>query len=126
MTYRPQFDYPSPPPGYEDEDFEYVFNDANTPALGVLLASGQTSLSIPLLMQNDAPEYLIRAIQVGNPQALLGIRFRDGFLNPISDPDQFVSSWAFASSQGNNGAVTEPELQCPGGAAILIDIANLG
>lgn len=128
MPYRPQFETEATPDGYTDEEFVYVFNDANTPALGVLLSPGQTSLNIPLQLQADAPEHIIRSIQIGNPQSNLGVRFRDPFDNYISESgsDDFVSSYAFGSSAGDNGQVLEPEISCPRGSVFLIDIANIG
>jgi hypothetical protein len=122
MPYRPQFDFCDTPEGYYDVDFEYVFTPQSTPQLGVTLAPGETSLNIPLQLQTDAPEYLIRQIQIGTPQAALSVQFRDAFDNFLSD--DFVPSWCFASSAGNNGAIQEPEIPCPRGAVILINLLN--
>jgi hypothetical protein len=121
MPYRDQYDFCTPE-GFEDEDFEYVFNFQNTPALAAPIAPGQTSLNIPLQLQSDAP-YMIRAIQVANPQSVLSIRFRDAFEQFLSD--DFVPSWCYASTQGDNGAVQEPELPCPAGSVILVDLKNV-
>jgi hypothetical protein len=128
MPYRPQFDFCDTPEGYRDEDFEYVFTPDTTPALGTVLLSGQVLLGIPLQLQTDAPEYLIRQIQIGTPSEALSVRFRDAFENYISEsgPGEFIPSWAYASTQGNNGAIVEPEMVCPRGATILLDMANVG
>jgi hypothetical protein len=128
MPYRPQYETAETPPGYEDEEFVYVFNPDNTPALGVLLSPGQSSLNIPLALQADASEHIIRSIQIGNPQSNLGVRFRDPFDNYITEsgPGEFVPSFSFSSPNGDSGSVLEPEIPCPPGAVILIDIANVG
>jgi hypothetical protein len=123
MPYRPQFDFCDTPEGYYDVDFEYVFNFENTPALGTVLAAGEMALDIPLQLQTDAPEYLIREIQIGSPQAALSVRFRDAFENYMSE--DFIPSWCYASTQGNNGMVQEPEWPCPRGGTILIDLLNV-
>jgi hypothetical protein len=127
MPYRPQYETTPTPEGYEDEEFVYVFNPENTPALGVLLSPGQSSLNIPLQLQADGSEHIIRSIQIGNPQSNLGVRFRDPFENYITESGvgEFVPSFSFSIPDGDNGSVLEPEIPCPPGAAILIDIANV-
>jgi hypothetical protein len=127
MPYHPQYETVPTPEGYEDEEFVYVFNPENTPALGVLLSPGQSSLNIPLQLQADGSEHIIRSIQIGNPQSNLGVRFRDPFENYITESGvgEFVPSFSFSSPDGDNGSVMEPEIVCPPGAAILIDIANV-
>jgi hypothetical protein len=127
MPYRPQYETTPTPDGYSDEEFVYTFDFTNTPALGVLLSPGQTSLNIPLQLQADGSEHIIRSIQIGNPQSNLGVRFRDPFDNYINEsgPDQFVPSFSYSSPDGDNGSVLEPEIPCPPGACFLIDIANV-
>ena len=48
---RPQFAFKDAPEGYEDQDFVYVFDASNTPALAQVLAPGQSILNIPLQLQ---------------------------------------------------------------------------
>jgi hypothetical protein len=130
MPAQIHYPYPDPPAGYQWEEFEYTFDSTNTPALETQLSAGQTLRSIPLALQTDA-EFLIRAIQINNPQQNLGVRFTDAFGRLISD--DFVTSYTYSSFQPVNGSlpgilpvVFEPALPCPKGAVLLIDLANLG
>jgi hypothetical protein len=127
MPYHPQFSYPPTPEGYTDEEFVYVFNSASMEQLGVILLPGQSSLNIPLQLQADGSEFHVREIQIGNAQAALGVRFRDPEENYINESGsgQFVSSVFYSSPSGDSGAILEPEMVCPSGAAVFIDVANL-
>ena len=127
MPYCPQFNYPPTPEGYTDEDFVYVFNSASMQQLGAILQPGQTSLNIPLQLQADGSEFHVREIQIGNPQVALGVRFRDAQENYINESGagQFVGSFFYSSPSGDSGAILEPEMVCPSGGAVFIDIVNL-
>jgi hypothetical protein len=107
--------YPDPPAGYDFEEFEYVFNAQTAPSLGTSLAPGQQLLHIPLQLQSDAPYYW-REIIVNAPQQGLGMRFTDPFGNQLSDG--YVPGWVYA------GALVEPEILCPAGSVILVDLTN--
>ena len=76
MGYRPQFAYPPPPDGFVDEDFEYVFSAANTPAIAGGILPGQQVLDVSLLLEKGA-EYRIRSLEVIDPSGAGGFRFRD-------------------------------------------------
>ena len=52
-TYRPQYVMPPTPPGFVDEEFEYYFDNLNTPALAPLV-SGQSVNKVTLQLQQDA------------------------------------------------------------------------
>ena len=125
-----QFPYPDPPSGMQWEEFVYYFDSTNTPGLSTPLVVGQTLLNIPLQLQSDAP-FIIRGIQVNDPQQFLGLRFRDAFGRFLSD--DFVPSYNYSSFQPLNGSLpgiafvlVEPGLACPKGSVILVDLANIG
>lgn len=131
MPYLPQ-SVPFPTPdGWVDEDFVYYFDSTtNTPALGVVLAPGATNYNIPLQLQSDAI-FIIRSINVANPQQPLLIRFRDAFGHYLSDDLVPVNNYASfqplaGSLPGIQGPVVELELLCPAGSQILVDLGNVG
>lgn len=65
MTYRPQFAFPPPPLGFEDEQFHYSFDGTNVPLLAAsnALAAGALSNDIVLLMEADAI-FIARALKI--------------------------------------------------------------
>ena len=122
MSYRPQYAYPPPPPGWRDEEFEYYFDQNNVPALAVI-----PSNLIPLPLQQDAA-YFIRGIQIsGNTQNLM-VR--------LWTPDGMqLSQTLFEVDRGYSGTLNgnapmgrlpvplEPEIPCPAGGNLMIDLA---
>ena len=122
MSFRPQFAFETPQ-GFKDEDFNYVYSAQNTPALVMGLLPGQTVLDVALPLELGA-EYCIRSIEVIDPSGFGGFRFRDAFGTLLSEAGAFVRSpLAFQPSPGC--IALEPELVCPGGSALTVDIANL-
>jgi hypothetical protein len=118
-----QFAYPPAPDGFKDDDFNYVYSAANTPALAQGIPPGGTVLNVPLPLELGA-EYRIRSIEVIDPSGLGGFRFRDAFGVLLVEQGAFVPSpLAFQPSPGC--IALEPELICPGGSALTVDIANL-
>ena len=77
---RPQFPYPTPR-DCTDEDFGYIFNSNNVPALGTSITAGSQLLNIPLLLDSDAP-FLWRAIAL--EASLLMVRFKEPAGNYLS------------------------------------------
>jgi hypothetical protein len=123
MSYRPQFAFEPPPPGWEDVDFEYVFSPENTPAMNVPLFPGDTLLNVVLPLEPDA-EYRVRSIEFIDPSlGGLGVRFRDAYGVLLSPLPGFVRS----SSYTRTGAAVplEPELVCPAGSVLQVDLKNL-
>jgi hypothetical protein len=118
-----QFAYPPAPDGFKDDDFNYVYSAANTPALAQGIPPGGTVLNVPLPLELGA-EYRIRSIEVIDPSGLGGFRFRDAFGTLLVEQGAFVPfPLAFQPSPGC--IALEPELICPGGSALTVDIANL-
>jgi hypothetical protein len=123
MNYRPQLAFEPPPPGWQDVDFEYVFDALNTPAMNVPLFPGDTLLNVSLPLETDG-EYRVRSIEVIDPSlGSLGVRFRDSDGVLLSPGSGFVRSGAYTRS----GAAVplEPELVCPSGSHLTVDLANL-
>lgn len=63
MTYRPQFSFPPPPLGYQDEQFHYSFDSTNTPLLATAIVAGAFANNIILPMDADAP-FFARSIKI--------------------------------------------------------------
>lgn len=126
MSYRPQFPTVVPEE-LEEFEFTHYFDPNNAPGLGATLQAGQELIGIPLPLEADV-EYTIRAVEVftdhENP---MGIRFRDGYGNYLSD--DYVPVAAYSGAQdapvGACPVPIEPELRCPPGALILVDLKNL-
>lgn len=129
--YRPEFPYATPE-GYEDQDFEYYFDRTNVIALGTTFASGTKVLSIPLPLQPDVDFYW-RAVKIaitnsGTANGFM-IRFRDGFGNYLSD---LIPAYNYTPSPtpsqpplGSSPVPLEPEVFCPAGTTVYIDIVAL-
>lgn len=133
VPYRPQFAYPPPPEGFIDEDFEYVFSAANTPVIAGGLLPGQMILNVSLPLEMG-PEYRIRSLEVIDPSGAGGFRFRDALGTLLSETGAFVPSplaydvaslVAGLSVDFAKSIAIEPELVCPGGSALTVDIKNL-
>lgn len=125
--YRPEFAFPTPE-GYVDEVFTYYFDATNTPALNRTFASGEQSLNIPLLMQQDAP-FIWLATLIDDPDNVLGVQFQDPNRNFLSDSFVPVNlSYAGCSPTpgvpGNN-CVTQDPVVCPAGSVIYLNVKNL-
>jgi len=121
MPYRPQFAYPTPP-GFTDEEFVYSFDRSNTPSLTPGLLPGQSFLNVPLQLEKDV-EYRIRSIEVIDPSGVLGVRFRDAFGTHLTYGGVWVPAGVFTKS--GPGLALEPELFCPAGSSLMVDVTNL-
>ena len=124
MPYRPQYAYEHPPPGWADEEFEYYFDNLNTPALDIIPSS-----KVPLQLQPDA-EFRIRGIQISGNVGNLAIRFWTPSGEQISQC-LIEADRAYAGTLNDGppvGRLPVPladEIVCPAGAVLLVDIADL-
>ena len=125
MSYRPQYAYPEPPEGFVEEDFVYYFDQTNTPSLGKVPINQPISRVI-LQLQADAP-FKLRGIQVSGNAGNLLLRFWDAHDNPLS---QVMIEADRSYSGSENGAqpigrlpvVVEPEILCPAGGFLQVDL----
>ena len=114
---RPQFAFKEAPEGFEDEDFVYVFDASNTPALVQALAPGESILNIPLQLQSDA-EFIVRGIEVFDTSGLAQIRLR------TPQGDYLQSDWTPALDYAGHPVPVEPAIPCPAAGVWLLDVAN--
>jgi hypothetical protein len=124
MAYRPQFAYPSPPPGQRDEEFEYYFDSIDTPALAIV-----PSNLVPLTLQADA-EFRIRGIQISGNVGNLVIRFwtPDGLQisQTLIEADRsYAGNVNGGPPVGKLPVALADEIVCPAGSFISIDLATL-
>ena len=126
--YRPQFPY-STERGIDDGDFDHYFDYLTVPLLNnSALATLGIIQNIPLTLQSDWPFY-IRGIQVKGMNAadpVVSVRFKDCFGNALSD--DFVPLDLAYAPDGTGlyftNIVMEPELRCPQGGVLLMDLRN--
>ena len=124
MPYRPQYAYPAPPPGQQDEEFEYYFDSIDTPSLAIV-----PSNLVPLQLQQDA-EYRIRGIQISGNVGNLVIRFwsADGMQisQTLIEADRSYAGGVNGGPPvGKLPVALADELVCPAGSFISIDLALL-
>lgn len=132
--YRAQFPI-STPAGFRDEPAEYFFDPNSISALNSIILAGQQLNNIALVQSNSQQgtfeyDFLLRAIQVGDPTNSLGlgVRFRDALGNYLSndyEPIQFYHGLNLNAQLSAFAEVNEPELLFPAGAVFLVDLANL-
>jgi len=129
MTYRPQFVYPAPPAGFEDEQFHYSFDSTNTPALANSLPAGAYANDIPLLLQSDAP-FIARAIkiQLGAAHSTLWFELKTPHGDYIALPYVPISRYA---GEGDGAAIAgrlfvpiEEAIYCPSGSSWVLYLYN--
>ena len=125
--YRPQFPN-SVPPGYQDKEFVHYFDQTNTPQLNnaLSLAAGATLLQIPLQLQGDAP-FTLRGIVVNGP-GNFALRFKDPYGNYLSDdfiPIPLRDGLEETSVFGQNVVEFEPEIPCPLGSIVFVDVKRI-
>lgn len=125
--YRPQFTYPTPSE-FDDKDFVAYFDQTNTTQLNAALslAAGATIIGIPLVLQSDAP-FFWRGIKINGPSNF-GVRFRDPYGNYMSS-DYLPLPLDYEPQEpaviGSNPVVLEPQVRCPAGSVILVDVKRL-
>lgn len=125
--YRPQFPFATPP-RFQDKDFVHYFDQTNTPQLNnaLSLAAGQSILAIPLQLQGDAP-FTLRGIKINGP-ANYAVKLRDPYGNYLSD-DWVPLALDYApnepASYGSNVVEFEPEIRCPAGSIVLVDVLRV-
>ena len=129
MAYRPQFAYPPPEPGFVEEEFCYFFDSTNVPDLASPLPPGGQVLRIPLQLEPDAP-FFLRGIQISGNQGPLGIRFTDPWGNELAEGSIEADRGYYATLDGPNPVgrlpvIVEPQVLCPAGSMLLIDLTSL-
>lgn len=127
MSYRPQFLY-STPEKFKDEDFIHYFDQHNTTQLNnaLSLAAGGTIIGIPLQLETDAP-FFWRGLKIDGP-ANYAVRLRDPYGNYLTDdyvPLPLGFSPDAPTVAGSPVIPMEPEVPCPAGSVILVDIKRI-
>ena len=124
--YRPQFAYPTPD-GFVDEDFDHYYDNLSVPLLGGMKT--QEVRNIPLQLDTDA-DFLWRGIKIpsadANTPPNIGIQLRapDGRYIMAG----YVPIWLFGLQLSQNpnyngpGSILEPEIYCPRGSTILLNL----
>ena len=127
MRYRGQFPYPSAPRGFKDEDFVYTFDSVDTLALAQPIPVGTVLRDIALRLHRDAP-FLWRGVKVLSDQAGLGVQFRGPDGDLLSETYEPIWQSFFPGGTiiaGFGVAPMEPEIECPLGAVVQVNLANL-
>lgn len=127
MTYRGQSPYPPAPQGYRDEDFLFIFDGFNTPALAQNLPVARPIENIALALDRDAP-FLWRGTRFLTDQPGLGVRFRGPAGDLLTDGYEPIYQSFFPGGfpiVGFGVVPNEPGIPCPVGAIIILDLANL-
>jgi hypothetical protein len=127
-AYVPQFARESTPEGFVDEEFEYYYDSTNTPGLSALLP-GSVVNKVQLPLQPDS-EFIWRAIQISGDTGPLCLRFYDPFGNELSavvvENDRSYSAFLQGPNPiGRLPVVFEPEIRCPRGGFLQLDIQIL-
>lgn len=126
MAYRPQYAYPEPPSGWVEEDFVYYFDATNTPALAGI-TNNNPVLKIPLQMQADA-EFRLRGVEISGNVGNLYLKLYDCYGNELGQA-LMEADRAYAGTEngpnpiGRLPVVFEPEIPCPAGGFLQIDMA---
>ena len=131
MTYRPQFAYPSPPFGMQDEQFHYSFDGTTIPLLSSVnaLAAGSQSNDIILPLQADAP-FIARTlkIQLGTAASLLWFKLktpRGDYLQVVPVPlALYAGGMDGIAMAGQLFIPLEPEIECPPGSNWTLYLYN--
>jgi hypothetical protein len=123
VIYRPQFAY-APVQGCLPEQFSYTFDSTNVAQLGVAIPANSQVLSIPLVLQPDAP-FSWRGFKFD--QSSLSMRLQDPWGNFLENDFTLID--LYTAAQGNDAvgalpAVWEPSIECPAGAVIRISFNN--
>lgn len=132
MTFRPQFAYPPPPLGMEDEQFHYSFDGTSTPLLSSAnaIAPGGFSNNIILPMEADAL-FLCRAIKIRNSTSHSVLSFqlktpRGDYMQSVPVPiADYASRADGAASAGHLFIPLEAEIEAPSGSNWTLYLANV-
>ena len=121
MAYRPQCAYPSPPPGWVDEEFEYYFDQTTVPSLAIVPSS-----QVPLPLQPDA-EYRFRGIQISGNVGNLVLRLwtpqGDQLSQTLVEADRaYASTVQGGPPVGKLPVALSDEIVCAPGTTLLIDL----
>jgi hypothetical protein len=120
VTYRPQYAYPLPPFGMEDEQFSYSFDGTTIPLLNQSVAAGAQANDIMLPMEQDAP-FLCRAIRVnlGTGKSNLSVQLRTPHGDYMALPYVPSSLWLAGTGRALADFLVTPlesEIECPAGS----------
>jgi len=128
-TYRPQFAFPPPPYGYDDEQFSYSFDGSTVPLLNAAIAAGQPANNIILLLEADAP-FIARGlkIQLGTAASTLWFQLK----TPRGDYMQVVPvPIALYAGLGGGAPIAgelivpfDAEIECPSGSNWTLYLYN--
>ena len=129
LPYIPQYINDPTPPGFVDEEFEYYFDDLNTPGLAPLSVTGQTANKITLQLQKDS-EFIWDALQISGNTGPLCVRLYDPFGNELTamqlEVDRTYGATLNAASPiGRLPVVFEPPIRCPAGGFLQVDLLLL-
>lgn len=118
-SYRSQFAYPPPAPGFRENVFHYSFDATNVPALGRPILAGVQVNDIPLQFQNDY-DFFCRGIKVQfeTGASSLYLWLKDPYSNYLSQvpvPLSLYLTGAGAAICGTLMIPLEPEILCPAG-----------
>lgn len=126
--YRPQFPYLCPL-AFDERDFDHYFDYRNTVLLNnAALAAGGIIWNVPLNLQTDSP-FRVRAIQIkgiNGADPVVSAQFRDTSGNYLSDDFVPMDLAYTPNSAGLQflGIVFEPEIVCPAGSVIWMNLKN--
>lgn len=131
MTFRPQFSYPPPPPGMDDEQFHYSFDGTNIPLLSSAnaIAPGGFSNNIILPMEADAL-FICRAIKIRNSlsHSILSFQLktpRGDYMQAVPVPiADYASHVDGADNVGHLFIPLEAEIEAPSGSNWTLYLAN--
>jgi hypothetical protein len=131
MNFRPQFAYPPPPFGMEDEQFHYSFDGTSTPLLAAAnaIAPGGFSNNIILPMEADAL-FLCRAIKIRNSTSHSVLSFqlktpRGDYMQAVPVPiADYASHLDGDNTVGHLFIPLESEIEAPSGSNWTLYLAN--
>jgi len=126
--YRPQYIYPAPPPGFEDEQFSYIFDSTNTPTLVSAIATTQQIHSIPLPLESDSP-FICRGIHIrlgtGHSNLYFELKTPHGdYMQTTFVPIARYAGGSGAAIVGFTPAPVECEVECPAGSNWTLYLYN--
>jgi len=130
MICRPQFPF-STPDQFQDKDFVHCFDQTTTAQLNnaLSLAVGNSILGIPLVLEADAP-FTWRGVKINiaGGTATFSVKFRDPYGNYLSDdfiPTNLKDAALQTTVYGSNVVELEPQISCPRGSQILVDVKRV-
>ena len=130
--FRPQFAYLLPASPCFDQKCQYSFDKTNTPIFAGTLAAGAETGLIPLSLDRDGSDFLVRGLST---QGAVSFRLEDTRRNPLSDSENAVQSTnyelpnEYSNTSGAGIAVLESGnggLRIPAGGNFRVYLFNAG